>query len=178
MTKRFESAFQALYNGLRDDKIIKGSCVACAVGNIVAHAMNGNIVIKIAPAGYRAIECLSSDGRSIRNDFWSILFMTDTMGEQKKFYLEYDSNRLQMYEAKLFDITGYNVEQMARIEHAFETETWYPEPENKEDILNSLRAGIIACLDVMIDIDKIENGEIRKQEMLQLFKKKMDDIEK
>jgi len=178
MTKRFESAFQALYNGLRDDKIIKGSCVACAVGNIVAHAMNGNIVIKIAPAGYRSIECLSAEGYSLRNDFWSELFMTDSLGKQRKFYLEIDSNRVQTLEAQLFEMTGYNVEEMARIEHAFETETWYPENEDKEDVLNSLRAGIIACLDVMIDIDKIENGEIRKQEMLQLFKKKMDEIEK
>jgi hypothetical protein len=45
MTQRFEKAYNALYNAFMNGTLAKGTCAACAVGNIVADAMGAKIKI-------------------------------------------------------------------------------------------------------------------------------------
>jgi hypothetical protein len=151
MTQRFEKAYNSLYNAFMNDTLAKGTCVACAVGNILADALGG----KISKKGYE-FAC------SISNTWWNTFFIT-VDNEQTIFD---DNNDIPAY-GRLKDLTGYSVEELAKIEFAFETNTKirfinYPFV-TEERIMEDQFRGLMAVMDVMIELDNIEEGRKYKE---------------
>lgn len=154
MTPRFEKAYNALYNAFMNDTLAKGTCRACAVGNIVADAMGTTIEkYKNEHREFVTYEC------KLDNTFWSKLFFT-VDGEQERGYCEEKTRKLE-------ELTGYSIDEMAKIEYAFETNTeivfsdYYSATE--KEIMEDQFRGLMAVMDVMIQLDEIHEGEKYKE---------------
>ena len=165
MTKRFEKAYNALLKAFMDDTLAKGTCTACAVGNIVADAM-GTKVVRVSPSYFVC---------NRNNNFWSDLFVTDAFFNKQKIYNE-KSSRAKYIKARLKKLTGYSWKELAKIEHVFETNTkvskgFYPLIDEKE-IMEDQFNGLMAVLDVMIELDEIKEGKQYKD----AFKKKLQNV--
>jgi hypothetical protein len=163
MTQRFEKAYNSLYNAFMNDTLAKGTCVACAVGNIVADSM-----------GVKIENIDGSFFTSERVSFWSDIFFT-SYGFQV--VNQHTSEQREM----LFDLTGYSVEELMKIEFAFETNTQIPfihyEKNHREalgisdkDIIDDQFRGLMAVMDVLIELDNIEEGTKYKESFNNKFK--------
>lgn len=70
-TKRFDNAMSALVKGFFDETLAKGSCAACAVGNIIAHSIGGTIKKTTVGIDEEIVFRCNQP-----NTHWSKLFMT------------------------------------------------------------------------------------------------------
>ena len=162
MTQRFEKAYNALYNAFMNDTLAKGTCAACAVGNIVADVMGG----KVKKVGIGLFRCDTD------NEWWKKLFITGSY-VQTIFNLK-DNGSVKHYRKKIFDLTGYRWHELAQVEYAFEKNTRikntaydeYTEQEIMEDQFN----GLMAVMDVLIKLDEVAEGQKYKD----TFKKKRE----
>lgn len=154
MTKRFEKAYNALYNGFMNGTLAKGCCSACAVGNIVADSLGGTITK----------EKNGDFSCEVDNSFWNEFFVT--IEHEQTLFPDFDNKNHIDYK-RLKELTGYSVKELAKIEFAFETNTEirhyrYPlvsEQQVKEDQFK----GLMAVMDVMIELDNIEEGKKYKE---------------
>lgn len=156
MTQRFEKAYNALYNGFMNDTLAKGSCKACAVGNIIADAMGGKVVIDNRFNHIFEIRC------DVDSAFWSDVFYTAD-GEQI-----IDSSHSNQYRKKrIKKLTGYSWKEMAKIEHAFETNSTISYVQyngyTPEQIMEDQFNGLMAVMDVMIELDNVKEGNQYKE---------------
>lgn len=146
MTQRFEKAYNALYNAFMNDTLAKGTCAACAVGNIVADALGG----KVSKSG-NGFVC------DVPNTWWSMFFVTT----DNKQHITDEYNDDINY-GRLKDLTGYSVEELAKIEFAFETNTKISFNEyfssTEEQIMEDQFNGLMAVMDVMIELDDVKEG--------------------
>jgi hypothetical protein len=151
MTPRFDKAYNALYKAFMNNTLAKGTCTACAVGNIVADAMGGKVSIR----GHNFV-C------DVHNTWWSNFFITFD-NEQTIFD---DYNDIPAY-GRLKELTGYSVEELSKIEFAFETNTKISFNEyfssNEEQIMEDQFNGLMAVMDVMIKLDDVKEGEKYKE---------------
>lgn len=165
MSNRFLKAYDSLYRAYREGTLAKGACSACAVGNIIAHALNAKIYMSMDRVTY-----LCDDN----NRFWVTLFGTSNSGVQRKTYLNSNSQEIIRLSEKLKDLTGYSVDEMAQIEFAFESSaSIYPEDYQqyeKPEILISLYTGLTAVLEVMLKLDDIENPDYYRTKLEDLHK--------
>lgn len=160
MTQRFERAYNALVKAFFEGTLAKGICAACAVGNIVGDAMGGTVSI----AGYYC-NCRNKEGDTIDNSFWSYLFCTAD-GDQRRDFYNTDETTINTKD-RLLTLTGYEAEELARVEYAFETNSlikykkydFYTEQEILEDQYN----GLAAVVDVLCELDGMENATSYKQ---------------
>jgi hypothetical protein len=133
-----------------NDTLAKGTCTACAVGNIVADALGGKV-------------------SRMRNDFvcdvpntwWNTFFITvDNEQEIKHQRADPDYWRLKK-------ITGYSIEELAKIEFAFERNTkiryFRYDEHTEEQIMEDQFRGLMAVMDVLIELDNIEEGTKYKE---------------
>ena len=73
MTTRFKNAYDALYKAFMNGTLAKGSCSACAIGNIVSAAQKGTI------------EIINNEVfSSTRSHFWSKIFITENKSKAPK----------------------------------------------------------------------------------------------
>lgn len=156
MTQRFEKAYNALLKAFMDDTLAKGTCTACAVGNIVADAM-GTKVVRVSPSYFNC---------NRKNNFWGDLFVTDAFFHKQMIYNE-KSSRAKYIKARLKKLTGYSWKELAKIEYVFETNTkvlkgLYPLTDEKE-IMEDQFNGLMAVMDVLIELDNIEEGNKCKE---------------
>ena len=152
MTQRFEKAYNALYNAFMNDTLAKGSCKACAVGNIIADSMGGIIEID----NKFNIRC------DINNTFWNAVFYT-TDGEQ-----HIDNSCNYQYTKKCIKkLTGYSWKEMSKIEFAFEINTMIGHVEynqcTPEQIMEDQFNGLMAVMDVLIQLDEVKEGNSYKE---------------
>ena len=152
MTQRFEKAYNALYNAFMNDTLAKGTCVACAVGNIVADAMGGKVSCFDYDSGYKC---------DVENDWWSDMFYTNEY-TQRVWTIEMNPE-VEALRKRIYTLTGYKWNELAKVEKAFEMNTEiecfdyinYPEKEIMEDQFK----GLMAVMDVLIELDEIKEGE-------------------
>jgi hypothetical protein len=150
MTPRFEKAYNALVKGFFEGTLAKGTCAACAVGNIVADAQGG-VISKIKEPIHP--HC------STKNDFWRHLFCSDA-GSQDKRWSKLSNSQYNKLATRLKKLTGYSEAEMAHIEFTFETNTrihhydYYMRDE--QDILEDQYRGLSAVVNVMLKLDSIE----------------------
>lgn len=162
MTQRFEKAYNALYKAFMNDTLAKGSCAACAVGNIVADAMGGKVYKR--SSGFE----LSSRFEykcDVFNSWWSDMFITTHCGQT--IYTTKQNSKVSDYRKRIKELTGYTWREMAEVERVFEQNTKivhsrycdYSEKEIMEDQFN----GLMAVMDVLIELDNIEEGNKCKE---------------
>lgn len=143
MTQRFESAVNKLIKAFFDETLTKGKCNRCAVGNI----------------------CGSRE--------WSLLFMTQVeTGIQIRHGLDVSKDFPKLYEEALDVInqTGYSPEELAQVEHVFETNTEFTALSYKdgkctyEELIQDQFNGLCAVIDVLCEFEG-ENPEIYKDKL-------------
>jgi len=142
MTPRFEKAYNALVKGFFEGTLAKETCVACAVGNIIADAQGG--VIRKNKSFF---DC------STDNSFWARVFMTD--GAIQRINIDNKTEQEQ-----IFNLTGYEYGDLAKVEFAFERNTQISYDEycdfSEKEILEDQYNGLCAVVDVLLSLDNIE----------------------
>lgn len=164
MSKRFEKVFNSLYRGFKDGTIAKGTCTACAVGNIIADALGAKI---ICDHNHYTFECHAD------NTFWSDLFLTNSDNFQQKTNPFFQDPKLKQLAQRIKDLTSYSTSEMAMIEHAFEinTKIYFTTYEriSRKLVIKDLYNGIVAVLEILFDIDSIENTKYYIEKMEALY---------
>jgi hypothetical protein len=112
MTQRFEKAYNALLKAFMNDTLASGTCKACAVGNIIADAMDGVV--------YKDDDTDDFDC-NVDNTWWKHVFLTGSDGQT--IYKVKDDENIKDYRKRMFDLTGYKWNELARIEKTFENNT-------------------------------------------------------
>ena len=164
MTERFEKAYNALLKAFMNDTLASGTCKACAVGNIIADAMDGVV--------YKDDDTDDFDC-NVDNAWWKDVFVTSESGQT--IYKVKDDGNIKVYRKRMFELTGYEWHELARIEKTFENNTKiknysypdYGEHEIMEDQFN----GLMAVMDVLIELDDVAEGQKYKNEFKNKFVK-------
>ena len=156
---RFERAYEALYNAWNNGTLAKGICTACAVGNIVAAGIGATV------------DSLLNCNKD--NDYWSNLFCTDEGGQTIRDTTYVSENNLDMLAERLEKDTGYTEKELAEVEYAFETNTEIKYKDyfkrTQEEIEMDQYNGLMAVMDVLIQLDKVKEGNTYKE----TFKEKL-----
>lgn len=147
---RFERAYNALINAYHNDTLAKGTCTACAVGNIVADAQGLQII---------TTKLVTSNAYLYKVDNtilqWGLMFTT--CGNIQR-------NNIKSYpgQAKLLKkLTGYSAEELALLEYAFEINTkinfltYYTHSE--QSILEDQFNGLEAVVNIMLQLENMVN---------------------
>ncbi len=144
-SERFNKAIDALYNAFFNETLVKGSCHACAVGNIVVNAQGGTY---------------TGTASTIRSNVanateWSSLFVT--CDKEQEINIEKYPEKAK----RLQELTGYSAKELAMVEYAFECATEimgsrYP-ISSKQEILEDQYKGLCAVFDVLLELEGIQN---------------------
>lgn len=129
----YKKTVDVLFQAYFKDELVHQSCGACAVGNICEEA---------------------SLKTGIQNNMWYPLFYTKVGGTEQvrdawKSYLVENREEYREKATKLCEATGYTVDELARIEFAFESA---PTGRTNEDWMFS---GLEAVLEVLKDIHDV-----------------------
>ncbi len=142
-TERFDRAINALVKGYFNNTLAKGTCAACAVGNIVA-------------AGIGTSPCLSAWSPTWQNGNqteWDWVFVTE--GKEQRVTPEKYEGAAKVE----IDSTGYSWQDLARVEYAFETSTSIDFRKyhlfGPEKIDADQYRGLMAVVDVLCEIEGI-----------------------
>lgn len=146
-SKRFNDAIDALVKGYIHGTLAKGSCEACAVGNIIAKGI--------------ACDIVSHDGVFDwigQVPSWYFLFLTRNDGTQSINTGNYLGDTKDQ-----IDSTGYTWQELARVERTFEqnTKISFENYENvtPEEIDKDQLNGLYAVVDVLCEIEGIKEVE-------------------
>lgn len=165
MTQRFEKAYNALLKAFMNDTLASGTCKACAVGNIIADAMDG-VVYKDDDTG--DFDC------NVDNAWWKDVFVTSESGQT--IYKVENNGNIKVYRKRMFELTGYEWHELAWIEREFENNTKikaFSYPDYKEhEVMEDQFNGLMAVMDVLIELDDIEEGQKYKN----AFKTKLQTV--
>lgn len=146
MTERFNKAYNSLVNAFYNGTLAKGTCKACAVGNIVADAIG----IK-ARVPKNTEEHITIDD----NEYWDAIVFSSSAHNNK------------IEGLKCVIATGYSGQELLLIERAFENNTdinWDEYNKSSEqDILEDQFNGLCAVVDVLLELDNIKPEEHYKQ---------------
>lgn len=138
---RFEKAIKALIKGFFNGTLRKGSCAACACGNIIAAAMNEPIANDIR-----------SEGKAVYDSWYDTVLNVDHYNDIRH------SEGLEYIE-----MTGYSLFEFARIEQAFEenTEIYGSDYEDysPERVMQDQYRGLCAVIDVLCDIEGLNSAD-------------------
>lgn len=156
MKATFSNTVDILVKAYLNDTLQHSNCYACAVGNLVADAMGYKYCGSKKKArgltweGFNGYDGLMSD------DLWVRVFYTrDFSHEQVVNISRYDGRRKEQ-----IDTTGYSLEELIKIEHAFET-GW----KGKDKMFNAL----LSVVDVLASIHNVDLSV--KESAKQLFVK-------
>lgn len=152
MTNRFQKVYDILINAFFTGTLAKGTCTACAVGNIVTAAQNGKVI---------KVEDYFKSTIPTGNFVWSNIFYTAN-GEQKNYIDRYPKKC-----EELKKLTSYTAEELAEIEYTFETNTNikfdYYHQHTEQKILEDQYNGLVAVFDVLMRLDNITEVEPQKK---------------
>ncbi len=160
MTKRIQNAIDIFLDAINNGTLAKGTCIACAVGNLVAAGMGG--VIKVDEEGLRC---------SKENHHWGMLFTT-CGGEQ-----DFDQNCLiNSSVLKNLESTEFTLDELMKIEYAFERNTkleWvfyglYSKNEIREDQIKGLEAVVKVMLEFDEQVDDVREVFTNKAELISI----------
>lgn len=153
MTPRIQKSIDIFLDAINEGTLAKGTCAACAVGNLVAHGMGAKVVTD-KQGYYRARD---SKGTRVVNSVWNQFFMTDNTGYTFSFLPFSDITEFPDLQ-KAIDNIGFTLEELAKIEYAFETNTRISYDEYCEWTPEEIRAdqirGLEAVVQVMLQFDE------------------------
>ncbi len=145
MTKRVEEAIDIFLDAINNGTLAKGTCHACAVGNLVGAKMGLNITIPNDEEEF----CLMND-----NMHWILNIAR---------YRGYRGNSRYKIQKGLENIkcTGFSLEELSKIEKAFEKNTvilWDNyDKVSKERIRKDQIRGLEAVIKVMLTFDDCQD---------------------
>jgi len=151
MTQRVKDAIDVFLDAINNGTLAKGSCTACAVGNLVAHGMGGTI---------------STDGRGyvncdVNNFAWGYYFSTSN-GSQKVVNPNFEEPDL----VECINATSFSLEEIMAIEYAFETNTSIYHTEyfkvNKELIKQDQIKGLEAVIETMLAFENDTETNVKE----------------
>lgn len=164
MTQRFEKAYNALYNAFMNDTLAKGTCTACAVGNIVADAMGAKVYSQ-GDMDSISFHC-SND-----NHWWGEMFVTGSDGQSITKISE--NSKVKQLRKKILNLTGYTWRELAKVEKAFEESTKIQHTHylecTPEEVMEDQFKGLMAVMDVLIELDEVKEGEKYKNNFRNKF---------
>ena len=143
MTERFKKAYDALVNAYFEGTLAKGSCLACACGNIIAAA---------AGIEFTEDDIFSRGENSL-----------ELYGEVSRLWAEFRTLHNNIFVAKegfenQMNAAGYTVEEFAKIENAFECTSKISFHEytinSEQKILEDQYNGLCAVVDVLLALDE------------------------
>lgn len=151
MEQRVENAINVFLNAIKEGTLAKGSCSACAVGNLVAHGVGGKLTVD----KYGSIWC------DRINSTWSRLFVT-VFGKQ-----DIRLSRLDDVEIMCeIDSTEFTWKELASIEKAFECNTKIEANDYGEhtysEILDDQIKGLEAVIKVMLSFSGDTKTDIKE----------------
>jgi len=137
MTPRIQKAIDIFLDALNEGTLAKGTCAACAVGNLVAHGMGIKAQIPINEEDFQ---------KTKENEHWaSVLF---------RFH---GPHFLKDKGKKCVESTDFTKEELGHIEEAFEHNTkifWDDYYKySKEEIRKDQLKGLEAVVEVMLQFD-------------------------
>ena len=164
MTNRIEKAIDVFLDAVNNGTLAKGSCTACAVGNLVAHGMNGTISkVKSKIGDYMVFQ---SD---VKSGFWSDAFVTSD-GAQSVYENSFDDP----WVLKNVEATDFTIQELAKIEFAFETNTeityFKYDSTTPEEIRADQIKGLEAVVNVMMTFDDV------KADVKEVFTNKLQPV--
>lgn len=155
MTERFEKSYNSLVRAFFEGTLAKGTCTACACGNIIFDAIgNSGTPHNLA----REIEFNQSDNNYVGFDDvrarTSIALSLWASKREPRYggYYVFDQYAYVVNEA------GYTGAEFAKIENAFEGNTriayYQYNLHNEQEILEDQYKGLCAVVDVLIELDE------------------------
>ena len=143
MTQRTQEAIDVFLDALNEGTLAKGSCGACAVGNLAAFGMN----VKITKNKYGDFSSKKVNG--INTTDWASAFCTSFDGQEIN---------ESYFDLPIFKYFKFTPMELAKIEHAFETNTKINHSKYIKDTKEEIRAdqikGLEAVVKVMLELDK------------------------
>lgn len=152
MTQRVMKAIDIFLDAINEGTLAKGSCTACAVGNLVANGLGAKI--KFIPIGDDIVpRCLDERGDFLENRRWSLAFYT-AYGKQ-----EVDKDALNNSDViRNIEATDFSLEELMQIEYAFETNTSYDFSSYRRRTPQQIRQdqinGLAAVVKVMLTFEE------------------------
>ncbi len=148
-SKRFDNAITALISAFFNETLAKGTCSACAVGNMVAFAHN-----KKTTKNFDVVQL-----GDYNNTYWFIL-------HPQAFFRKSTEQSDRIYEA-VVKPTGYSIKEIFQIEAAFEKNTkiqWNDYPfREKSEVMQDQFNGLMAVVDELCKLDGIEDASQYKK---------------
>lgn len=145
MTERFKKAYDSLVRAFFEGTLAKGTCVACACGNIIFDAVGITLTKK------DVVEA-SIELTKTAKELWSA---------KRGYRLGLGYYAFSDYRDEI-NAAGYTAKEFAAIENAFEENTWIGATEyrctTEQEILEDQYKGLCAVVDVLIKLDEIEEG--------------------
>lgn len=144
---RIEKAINIFLDAINNGTLAKGTCIGCAVGNLVAYGMNGVI--------YKENESFKCNKL---NSLWSLAFMTNSDRQIVDPKLFEDTHVLECVLA-----TDFTIDELMKIEYAFEKNTkilYTDYSKHTPDVIrNDQINGLAAVIKVMETFDNIESNK-------------------
>ena len=151
MTKRIQNAIDIFLDAINEGTLAKGACVACAVGNLVAHGMDAKVV---------------KDGRfdyttepKVHNNIWGGLFCTVGNSQTVRTDIhEVIKNSSFKDLRKAIKKIDFTIDELMQIEFAFETNTKIIHKlyniHTKEEVRADQIKGLEAVVKLMLTFDE------------------------
>lgn len=154
MTKRVENAIDVFLDALNEGTLAKGSCIACAVGNLVASGLNGKILSIKDDFGQLDFKC------TVDNLSWSDLFITSFDGQHI-----YEDSLKDKKVLHNIDATDFSWQELAQIENTFEKNCKINYHSycvhTKEEIRKDQIKGLEAVVQLMLTFDE-DKTDVKK----------------
>lgn len=156
MTPRIQKAIDIFLDAINEGTLAKGTCTACAVGNLVAHGMGAKI--GYTGDGYRAVD---SNGFPVVVSEWNRFFVTHRDGSRKTSVRPFSEITMFPELQKAINNIGFTLDELSQIEYAFETNAnikyneygmWTPAEVRADQI-----RGLEAVVKVMLQFDEQED---------------------
>lgn len=170
MTERFQKAYNSLIRAFFEGTLAKGTCIACACGNIIFDAIDAHLTKEEFSEELDA-RCSGYEGTRSSNNIRRMEMAQKIWADKRE--AAFDKPRFQARKEFSTDlnVAGYTATDFAEIENAFEDTTRifidkYKKHSDKE-ILEDQYNGLCAVVDVLMKLDEIEEG---KEEYKQKFR--------
>jgi hypothetical protein len=160
MTKRIEKAIDIFLDAINNGTLAKGTCVACAVGNLVRTGMGIEINL---------------DSNYGDSETWRLGFCTSNGLQTRIKKSDFSSYQLKLYE-KAIAATDFTEDELAAIEYAFETNTqitgcsYDNDGYSKKHVRADQIKGLEAVVKVMLEFDEqseqVEDVFTKKAELI------------
>lgn len=151
MSERFNKAMKALTKGFFNGTLRKGDCAACACGNIVAAALNIELVTtRDLKTGFLDDWIDSKTGT-----FWYTALINLDEEEADHLYITAGEQEIEK--------TGYTPQEMLLIERAFELNTEIPLYDihnySDQEIMDDQYNGLCAVVEVLCKLEGYDPEE-------------------